>query len=474
MKLPKGWEIVRLQDMVSYVKGKKPRILSNVYKEGLVPYIDIKAFEKGKIRQYADVESSKLLKEDDILVVWDGARSGLVGIGRTGAIGSTIASLTPRNVNSKYLFYYLQTKYEFLNSNPRGTGIPHIDPNLFWNIEIPLAPLNEQRRIVAKLEKLLAKVDSCNERLEKIPAILKQFRQSVLTAACSGRLTEDWRKKNPDIEPVHKLLKRIREEKIKINRENQVQKINSLHKEVVNNIMDGHIDIPESWKSILSDELFYFITSGSRGWAKYYSHEGQIFVRVGNLNRDSIDLDLKSVQRVKLPNDVEGLRTRVQANDILISITADTGRIALIPQGIEEAYINQHIALARPLKGFSVKYVAWYLASSEGGLKQFLKLQRGVTKAGLGLDDIRNVWIPFPPLAEQHEIVRRVEALFKIADQIEKRYKKAKTYVDRLTQAILAKAFRGELVPQDPNDEPASALLDRIKQEKVKLGKEKK
>jgi len=140
--------------------------------------------------------------------------------------------------------------------------------------------------------------------------------------------------------------------------------------------------------------------------------------------------------------------------------------VALADEDIEEAYINQHVALARPKTGFCAKYLAWYLASSEGGLKQFQEMQRGATKVGLGLDDIRNVWVPMAPLQEQHEIVRRVEALFKIADDIEKRYQKAKAHVDKLTQSILAKAFRGELVPQDSNDEPAAELLKRIQAER--------
>jgi hypothetical protein len=107
-----------------------------------------------------------------------------------------------------------------------------------------------------------------------------------------------------------------------------------------------------------------------------------------------------------------------------------------------------------------------YLASSDGGLRQFQEGQRGATKVGLGLDDIKNVFVPLPPLDEQHEIVRRVEALFKIADDIAKRYQKAKAHVDKLTQSILAKAFRGELAPQDPNDEPATELLKRIQEER--------
>ena len=94
------------------------------------------------------------------------------------------------------------------------------------------------------------------------------------------------------------------------------------------------------------------------------------------------------------------------------------------------------------------------------------KAVKGVAIRGINIGDVRALQIPFPPLNEQHEIVRRVEALFKIADNIEKRYEKAKAHVDKLTQSILAKAFRGELVPQDPNDEPASELLKRIQAER--------
>ena len=109
------------------------------------------------------------------MIVWDGARSGLVGIGQEGAIGSTIAAIRPFEIMPEYLFRFLQTQYEHINSNPRGTGIPHADPEVFWNIEFPIAPFPEQRRIVAKLEKLLPKVDASKERLDKIPAILKRW-----------------------------------------------------------------------------------------------------------------------------------------------------------------------------------------------------------------------------------------------------------------------------------------------------------
>ncbi|HOA61711.1 MAG TPA: restriction endonuclease subunit S [Verrucomicrobiota bacterium] len=102
-------------------------------------------------------------------------------------------ALQPREGERIYLYRRLQSQFSHVNSNTRSTGIPHVDPGVFWNLEVPLAPLAEQRRIVAKLETLVGKVDACQQRLAKIPVLLKRFRQSVLAAACSGRLTEDWR-----------------------------------------------------------------------------------------------------------------------------------------------------------------------------------------------------------------------------------------------------------------------------------------
>ena len=195
-ELPKGWTSARLQEIVSAKKGKKPAILRDTSAEGFVPYLDIYAIEKNIVREYAEAKSSKIASKDDFFVVWDGARSGWVGGGITGAIGSTIMALTAQTIESVYLRHFIARQFKNLNTNTRGTGIPHVDPEIFWNLEVPLAPLAEQRRIVAKLKKLLGQVDACRQRLEKMPTLLKRFRQSVLAAACSGRLTANWRKDN--------------------------------------------------------------------------------------------------------------------------------------------------------------------------------------------------------------------------------------------------------------------------------------
>ena len=184
-----NWENAALSSVVTYGKGKKPRILRDSPADGFVPYIDIAAFEKGDIRQYAEVRSSRLVSKSDVLVVWDGARFGLTGMNQEGAAGSTLMVVTPQKVETNFLAHFIHSKFNEINSNPKGTGIPHVNPEIFWNLEIPLPPLEQQRRIADKLDILLAKANKCKSRLERIPEILKRFRQSVLADACSGKLT---------------------------------------------------------------------------------------------------------------------------------------------------------------------------------------------------------------------------------------------------------------------------------------------
>jgi type I restriction enzyme S subunit len=170
-------------------------------------------------------------------------------------------------------------------------------------------------------------------------------------------------------------------------------------------------EIPDSWRLNTTADIFSYVTSGSRDWAKFYSASGPILIRIANLDHDSINLDLRTTKRVALPQDIEGIRTRVKPNDIIISITADVGMVAVIPASIPEAYVNQHIALIRLKEGYNARFLARYISWKEGGLKQFIQLQRGVTKVGLGLNDIKNVLVPIPTLNEQQEIVSILESV---------------------------------------------------------------
>jgi type I restriction enzyme S subunit len=319
-----------------------------------------------------------------------------------------------------------------LGQQEKSSAIPGISRDDIYAVEVPLPPLPEQRRIVAKLEKLLGKVEACKQRLAKIPILLKRFRQSVLAAACSGRLTAAWREENPEAEPY------------------DVQ------------VVETHEELPPNWRATRLGSLTTHVTSGSRGWANYYSDSGSLFIRAQNINADF--LNLADIAFVRPPHSAEGSRTRVRHHDILVTITgANVTRSALVKHPIEDAYVSQHVALVRLKDTRLSSFIFQAILSPAHGRNQLTAAAYGQGKPGLNLDNIKQVLIGIPPFAEQQEIVRRVEQLFSFADQIEARFTQARVQIDKLTPSLLARAFRGELVPQDPADEPAEKLLERIR-----------
>jgi type I restriction enzyme S subunit len=378
-------------------------------------------------------------------------------------------------VNPQYLYFVFsgcEASRRYTDESVIGTTRPGINTQILENLPVPLPPRAEQERIVAKSEELRCTISSARNHLSRVLSILKRFRQAALTAACSGRLTEDWRSKQTDLTPVSQSLDNIN----RLRREISTKDHGTDNKYVSPRELetDSLSVLPDGWEYVSSDALFSFVTSGSRGWAQYYADAGPMFVRIGNLDHGSIELDLAEVQRVQPPEGLEQRRTAVREGDILISITADVGMVGLIPPAFGHAHINQHIALARPVNPWYSRYLAWYLASDDAQA-QFLALQRGATKVGLGLEDIKSVAIPFPPQEEQREIVRRLESLLRIADEIQTRVAAASRHSEKLTQSILAKAFRGELVPTEAElarregreYEPASVLLERIRAERA-------
>jgi type I restriction enzyme, S subunit len=331
-------------------------------------------------------------------------------------------------------------------------------------------PITEQKLIVAEIEKQFSRLDEAVTALKRIQANLKRYKASVLKAAVEGKLTEQWRSRRGERptgeqpfaptkdEPGADLLKRILAERKKKWEEDYVKKYVGVHghapkddswkkkyKEPVSPNTTNLPKLPSGWMWAMTDQLFFFVTSGSRGWAKYYSNDGPIFLRIGNLDHGTIKLDLTDIQRVKPPQNSEGLRTLVVARDILISITADVGMIGVIPSAFEEAYINQHISLTRPVPSINSLYLAWFL-SCKTGQDQFQSQQRGATKLGLGLDDIKSVIVPLPPSAEQNLIVQEIERLFSFTKNIDSIIDINIKRAERLRQSILKKAFSGKLL----------------------------
>lgn len=296
--------------------------------------------------------------------------------------------------------------------------------------------------------------------------------QSILQAAVQGKLVPQ----NPEDEPALELFEKIQKEKTHLIKEGKIKKERPLPKIVENEIP---FEIPENWCWVRLGNLTELITSGSRDWAKYYAPAGDIFLRMGNLSRNRFDLRLDKIQHVKLPPNVEGTRTSVQAGDLLFSITGEVGTLGLIPDNFGTAYINQHTAMIRFMTSERSKFYP-YLLLSDYAQKFYNGNQHGI-KNSFRLDTIALLPVPLPPLEEQYRIISKIDKLMSFCDELEAEEKKLNTleahFTEYLPKSILQEAVRGKLVPQDAHEEPASELLKRIQKEKaqlVKAGKIKK
>ena len=309
-------------------------------------------------------------------------------------------------------------------------------------------------------------MDACQQRLAKIPTILKRFRQSVLAAACSGRLTEDWREQHRDIEAAVKLVDRVRQSHEKGGQGHGGKAADP--SEDVHTLEPS--DFPGSWDIC---ELKWLCTPGrtiTYGILKPGPDQadGIPYVRVADFPNDL--LRLQGIRRTTKEIANEYRRSILATGDVLFSIRGTVGRVCRVPTELAGANITQDTARISVHPALLAEYVEIYLRSPDAQ-RRCEAAMRGVAVRGINIGDVRALQVALPPRAEQQEIVRRVEALFKLADMIEKRVEAATKRAAKLTQAILAKAFRGELVRTEAelarregrDYEPASDLLERIR-----------
>jgi type I restriction enzyme S subunit len=360
-------------------------------------------------------------------------------------------------LDSDYLTAFLNSRFGVMQASQGaiGSGLKNLNVDNVRRYKIPLPPIAEQKRIVEKLDSLLAQVDTIKQRLNNLPKIIKRFRQSVLAAAVSGKLTEQWRGGNKTT--TNEMVENILLARKKLLKQ-KIAKDHTLEDSTIVAV------IPDTWLIEPLGKLTSYITSGSRGWSKFYSEDPKDakFVRSAEINNDYLRLD--EAITVKLPLKVEGKRSLIEKGDLLLTITgANVGKCAHIEVQIPEAYVSQSVALIKSIDPNISRFLHMWLKAKNAGGSQLEEMMYGIGRPVLSLPNIYSIRVGVPSLEEQTEIVRLVEQHFALADTLEKNLKNAKQRVDNLTQSILAKAFKGELVPQDPSDEPAEQLLARIK-----------
>ena len=430
--IPDSWEWVTLQTIATSSLGKtldkaknkgdlKPYLCSiNVYWDG----IDLTTVKEARLEE--NELPKYLLRPGDLLICEGG------DVGRS-AVWESTQEMYYQNALHRVRFYgeinphYFQLLLEcykgnqILDAYSKGMTIKHLVQTALNTIVFPLPPLSEQTRIVDAVNRLLPYLHSYDRAEQKLSALNTGFpealKKSILQEAVQGKLVPQ----DPSDEPAEALLGRIRAEKQRLIKEGKIKKDkhesaifrrdNSHYEKLdgVERCIDNEIpfDIPDSWGWARLGNLTEMITSGSRDWAKYYSTEGNLFLRMGNLSRNSFDLRLNKIQRVRLPETVEGTRTAVQAGDLLFSITGEVGMLGLVPSGFETAYTNQHTAVIRFLPQMRNKFLPYFFLTDYA--KTCYKSNQHGIKNSFRLNSISDILVPIPPLYEQRRIVNQIE-----------------------------------------------------------------
>jgi type I restriction enzyme S subunit len=469
--LPPGWNRAPLGLLASVVGGGTPRRdRREFYDSGTIPWATPTDIDQDRILSVTDTNtrinelgllksSARLLPAGTVLFS-SRASIGKIGIAaRPMATNQGVANLIPSAaVDGLYLAYCLKKFTDEIKALASGTTYLEVSKSALREFPIPLPPLREQRRIVAKIEALFEEGRTARQALDRIPPLLKKFRQAVLAAAFRGDLTRDWREQHPGIEPAGRLLETLRKlhstyatSRRNYNAAAPTEGIHTLQRS----------DFPDSWELAELAGLCEPYRPITYGILKPGPHklDGVPYVRVADIRGDKIVVD--GVRRTTSLIDHAYRRSRLKTGDVLLSIGGTVGRVCRVPRQLDGANITQDTARISVDLRVSAEWVSMCLKSPV--VQKIMGAAiRGVAVRGINIGDVRALQIPLPSSDEQRETVARVEELFGLTDAIEAAVEAARRRADKLEQSILARAFRGELVSQDPDDEPASVALNRI------------
>ena len=361
-----------------YFNGSIPWVKSGELREAIITETSESVTEEALAET-----SLKIAPKGSVLVAMYGANVGRVGIlGIAATTNQAVCYLIPEKdkADSRYIFHALQQKLPEFISRSVGGAQPNINQQIIREAKIFFPPIAEQKRIAEILDRT----------------------QSLIS-----------------------------------KRKEAIAKLDTLTQSIFIEMFGDPESILNLWTTQKLGSLLEFLTSGSRGWASYYAESGDLFLRIQNVRWDELLLD--DIAFVKAPISAEATRTKVKAGDVLLSITADLGRTAVVPEGISTAYINQHLAILRP-KSIQSRFLSAYFASPSGRRQVQGRNQQGV-KAGLNFDAIRSFLIPCPPLPLQKEFAQRVEAV----EKLKATHRASLSELQVLFASLQHRAFRGEL-----------------------------
>ncbi len=485
-ELPKGWVQVSVGEIASSIQyghtasaiddSVGPRFLRITdIQDGQVDWhiVPSCAIPKSEIPKYR-------LEPGDIVFARTGATTGksyLIRDCPVAVFASYLIRLRMKQgVFAPYVQAFFQTSsyWRQIEGGKRGIGQPNVNANVLSQITLPLASENQQRRIVAKIEELFSDLDAGVAALKRAKANLKRYRAAVLKAAVEGRLTAEWRAKHPRTKPASKLLERILRERRQKWEADQLAKFAAAGKSPPKNWQSKYVEptlpnttdlpiLPESWSWASVQQIGCVQLGRQRAPQHHNGPNMRPYLRVANVFEDRIDIS-DVMQMNFTPDEFETYQ--LSFGDILLNEGQSMeliGRPAMYRDEVPGACFTNTLVRFRPYDGVAADYaLKVFLAYLKNGRFQRIA-SITVNIAHLGAGRFSEIEFPLAPLKEQVAIIEEVDRHFSLIDDAERFIETSLARASRLRQSILKQAFEGKLVPQDPGDEPANVLLDRLR-----------
>ncbi len=440
-EIPNGWAILSLGEMGHWGTGGTPSRTNPHFFGAGIPWIKSGDLPDGPIRSTEEEitldglegSSAKRLPIGTVSMALYGATIGKLGILTFEATtNQACANVIPNSalVDRGYLFNYLLSQRDAFIKQGQGGAQPNISQGIVRSHPIPVPPLSEQRRIVAKLEELFSELDAGVEALRRAQRRLARYRQALLQAAVTGELTREWRERRTHGLKPGKL---------------------------------GSTEVPTNWRKVPFLEVIQSLRNGIS--VKPTGQQGTRILRISSVR--AMRVDLSDVRYLEQPaSDFDGFEVRPQ--DLLFTRYNGTpefvGVCAMVPEF--RGLLLYPDKLIRARLGTDEVLPAWVqVAFSAGSTREFIskRIRTTAGQAGISGGDLKKAPLPIPPVEEQHAILAELDRRLSAVEAMETTIQASLRRAERLRQSILERAFRGELVPQDPNDEPVEALLARLK-----------
>ena len=375
-------------------KGKKPKLQSKDAIKGYLPYVDIKAFEQGIIDNYASIEKVLLCEDGDLLIVGDGSRSGLTGRAIKGIVGSTLYKIYADGMTTDYLRYFIESKYLLLNTQKKGTGTPHLNANILKKSKLIVPSIEEQERIVAKIEELFSDLDNAVETLNATKAKLEVYRQAVLLKAFEPK--NNWN--------IGKLG-------------DVIQVLTDYHANGSYEILKQHVELLDT-------------------------PDYAVMIRSTNFEQNDFSNDLKYITKEAY----DFLKkSQLFGDEVLMGKIGNAGKVYYMKD------LNRPMSLAMNLFAMrfdhcvSSKYVYYFLNSAKS-IEDIKKHIKGVGTPTINKNSVRDLYFAYPDTNEQKNIVTEVETKLSLYDSVNLTLDNILRQASAMRQSILKQAFEGRLL----------------------------